>query len=159
MTVDALVKPLLRLEIFQGLRPLQITEIARRAERIVFRDGQVIVHSGTPGDGAYVVVSGEALCLTRAGARPGPEPIQPGSLIGELAMLIEHDYAITVVARGTVRALKLTREAMHDQMRDDTVLAGHISDKITGRLAMLAAELRKIDGRLAQVTQSSHVAG
>lgn len=158
MTVDALVKPLLRLEIFQGLRPLQITEIARRAERMVFSPGQVIVHAGTPGDGAFVIVSGEAVCISRGTSRISPEPIEPGSLIGELAMLVEHDYAITVIARGPVRALKVVREAMHEQMRDDARMAEHISAKITSRLASLADELRRIDNRLAHVAEA-HAAG
>ena len=154
MVMDALIKPLLRLEIFQGLKPLQITEIARQAERIVFREGDIIVHSGKPGDAAYVVVSGEAVCLKRSGGHVRAEPIEAGSLIGELAMLVEHDYSITVVAKGPVRALKIGREAMHDQMRDDRHLAEHISAKITARLSRLAAELRGIDSRLARVAEA-----
>ena len=154
MAMDALIKPLLRLEIFQGLKPLQITEIARQAERIVFREGDIIVHSGTPGDAAYVVVSGEAVRLKRSGAHVRAEPIEAGSLIGELAMLVEHDYSITVVAKGPVRALKIAREAMHEQMRDDRHLAEHISAKITARLSRLAAELRGIDSRLAHVAEA-----
>ena len=153
MAVDTLVKPLLRLEIFQGLRPLQITEIARQAERMVFSPGQVIVHAGMPGDGAYVIVSGAAVCIGRGSSRISPEPIEPGSLIGELAMLVEHDYTITVVAREPVRALKICRDTIHEQMRDDAGLAEHISNKITSRLASLAAELRRIDGRLAHVAE------
>lgn len=158
MTVDALVKPLLRLEIFQGLRPLQITEIARRAERMVFRPGQVIIHAGVRGDGAYVIVSGDAVCIGRGTVSIDPEPIEAGSLIGELAMLVEHDYAITVVARGPVRALKLVRETMHEQMCDDVRMAEHVGAKITSRLASLAAELRRIDSRLAHAADL-HAAG
>jgi CRP-like cAMP-binding protein len=154
MAIDALVKPLLRLEIFQGLKPLQITEIARNAERVVFREGQTIINSGAPGDGAYVLVSGEAVCVGQPGQPSGSEPIEPGSLLGELAMLVEHDYSVTVVAKGPVRALKIGRSAMHDQMRDDPRLAEHISHKITARLTALAAELRAIDGRLAQVAEA-----
>lgn len=152
MSFDVIVKPLLRLDLFQGLKPLQITEIARRAERIVFRPGQVIIDAGARGDGGYVIVSGDAVCISRGTVRISPEPIEPGSLIGELAMLVEHEYAITVVARGPVRALKLTREAMHEQMCDDARMAEHISAKITARLAGLADELRRIDSRLAHAT-------
>lgn len=153
MTVDVLVKPLLRLEIFQELRPLQITEVARRAERMVFSPGQLIVHAGTPGDGAFVIVSGDAVCVGRGTSRIKPEPIEPGSLIGELAMFVEHDYAVTVIARGPVRVLKIMREAMHEQMRDDASMAEHISTKITSRLTSLADELRRIDSRLAHVAE------
>ena len=43
MAIDTLVKPLLRVALFQGLKPLQITEIARLADRIVYRPGEVII--------------------------------------------------------------------------------------------------------------------
>jgi CRP-like cAMP-binding protein len=150
MAIDPRVAPLLRLEIFQGLRPLQLTEVARRAERMVFREGQVIVRAGTPGDGAFVIVSGDTLSLARCDGQVQRRPIEPGSLIGELAMLIDHEYAVTVVAKGPVKALKITREAMLDQMRDDPRLAEHLSARITSRLTRLAEELRTIDGVLAQ---------
>jgi CRP-like cAMP-binding protein len=152
MAIDALVRPLLRVEIFQGLKPIQITEVARRAERVVFRDGQIIVHSGTPGDGAYVIADGEAVCRRRNGDRAISEPIETGSLIGELAMLVEHEYTITVVAKGTVRALKITREAMHEQMCDDLHLAEHLSAKIAERLKRISVELRQIDAALAHAS-------
>ena len=42
MAIDRLVAPLLRVPLFAGLRPLQITEIARHAERMKFRRGDVI---------------------------------------------------------------------------------------------------------------------
>jgi len=35
----------------------------------------------------------------------------PGSLIGEMAMLVEHDYGSTIVARDRVFCLKLLRTA------------------------------------------------
>jgi CRP-like cAMP-binding protein len=58
------------------------------------------------------------------------------------------------VAKTPVRALKIAREAMHEQMRDDRRLAEHISGKITDRLTRLAAELRTIDGGLARAAEA-----
>jgi len=37
---------MLELEIFQGLEPLQITEIARRAYRVVYKPGDIIPAGG-----------------------------------------------------------------------------------------------------------------
>ena len=55
MSMDAVSAHLVRLEIFHGLKPLQITEIARHAERVVFkeptplsRDEKIIVKLLTP---------------------------------------------------------------------------------------------------------------
>ena len=53
MAMDNLVAPLLRLPLFAGLKPLQLTEIVRRAERQSFWPGDLITKAGQPGDGGY----------------------------------------------------------------------------------------------------------
>lgn len=149
MTIDALVAPLLKIALFQGLRPLQITEIARRAERIVFRPGQAIVEADKEGDAAFVIVSGEAVRTQGPDIGAIPEPVPVGALLGEMAMLVETEYSSTIVAQTPVRALKINRAEMYEQMAEDHQLAEHLIGKITGRLKSLAVELRAIDRQLA----------
>ena len=69
MAIDALVKPFLLLPLFQGLKPLQLTEIVRRADRIIYRPGDIIIEEDQVGDAAIVIVSGEAVRVT--GLEPG----------------------------------------------------------------------------------------
>jgi CRP-like cAMP-binding protein len=155
MTTDNLVAPLLRLPIFAGLKPLQLSEIVRNAERLRFWPGDQLTEAGEPADGAYLIVSGPAERVAGPGlpiaVAPGSEALAPGSLIGELAMLVEIDYGSTVVARDRVFCLKLTRPAMHDQMLEDASLAEHFRQKLTERLLQTAADLRRIDQSLVQV--------
>src|SRR4249919_487950 len=101
MAIDNPVDLLLRLPLFGGLKPLQLTEIVRRAERLRFWPGDVLIKAGQPGDGAYLIVSGQPQRVAGPGlaAMAMPENVVPGSLIGELAMLVEHDYGSTIVAR------------------------------------------------------------
>jgi len=147
MAIDKLVAPLMRVPLFATLKPLQLTELARQAERIAFRPGSTITTAGAPGDGAYLIVSGEAARVPK-GAGPA-QPIEPGSLVGELAMLTEHVYGVTVVAQSRVNALKITRAGLHAQMRDDPRLAEHFTGLLTERLTQVAAEMRSIDEVLA----------
>ena len=56
MSMDAVSAHLVRLEIFHGLKPLQITEIARHAERVVYKPGQALIEDGKAGDAAIIVV-------------------------------------------------------------------------------------------------------
>jgi CRP-like cAMP-binding protein len=149
MAIDSLVAPLLRVALFQGLRPLQITEIARRAERIMFRPGQTIVEAGAEGDAAFILISGVAERIKGPDMGPQPETIAVGSLIGEMAMLVDTEYSSTIIAQTAVRALKITRTGMYDQMNEDLGLAEHLVAKIAARLQVLAVELRAIDRRLA----------
>ncbi len=158
MAIDPVSRNLLRLEIFHGLKPLQITEIARHAERMMYQPGQVMIADGAAGDAAIVVVSGDAV-RTKApmSSEARDEAIEPGSMLGEMAMLIETDYSSTVVAQGPVKALRITREAMLGMMLEDPDLAEHLVGKIARRLHGIAAELRKIDVVLASEAEGSTV--
>jgi CRP/FNR family transcriptional regulator, cyclic AMP receptor protein len=144
MSVDANVALLQRIPIFARLSVSQITEIVRNAEKVKFRARQHITEAGAPGDGAYLLVSGNA-------ERPAaPEqPLPPGSLIGELAMLVDHNYGATIVAKDRVHCLKITRAALHEQMLADPSLADLLSQHISERLHKAADRLRRIDNLLA----------
>ena len=148
MPVDTIAASLLRVELFRHLKPLQITEIARHSERIVFRRGEVITEAGASADAAYLIVGGPAL-LVGGGDLPGEtSTVEPSSIVGEMAMFIEHDYASTVVADGPVRALKITRDGMRTQLLDDPGLATELMNRIAARLSDVAMELRRIDAAL-----------
>jgi CRP/FNR family cyclic AMP-dependent transcriptional regulator len=145
MAIDYVSAALLRLPIFAGLKPLQITEIARRAVHCEFRSGEVITRVGVAADAAYLVLSGEADGRPGPGSRSGTEPIAPGSLLAELAMFVDHLYGVTAVARSPVQCLKLTRAAMHAQMREDPDVARRLARVIRERLTRIAHELQEID--------------
>lgn len=152
MAIDALVLPLLNVPLFQGLKPLQLTEIARRADRIVYKPGDVIVTAHTGSDAAVLVVSGEAVRTEGPGIKDGAEPIPPGALISEMTMLIETESSSTIVARTAVRALRITRAEMLAHMEDDPTLAHHFIEKISGRVSSFVAGLKEIDRTLAKAT-------
>jgi CRP/FNR family cyclic AMP-dependent transcriptional regulator len=145
--MDKVIAALMRVAAFSGLTPQQLQEIARHAEKRKFSRGEVITGAGRPGDGAFVIASGPAERLEGSG-HPS-EMLEPGSLIGEMAMLIEHDYQSTVMARDWVFCLKITRAAMHAQMREDPSLAEHFQRRVTERLLKVAEDLRQIDAVLA----------
>lgn len=155
VAVDAVLAHFLRVEMFRGLKPLQITEIARHAERIAFRPGQTLIENGQSGDAALLVISGGAVRTRGPDLGSSPEPVEPGSLIAEMAMLVETEHTSTVVAQGPVRALRITRDSLLAQMKDDPSLAEHFVDKIAGRLHRIADELKRIECALSGVGSSA----
>jgi CRP-like cAMP-binding protein len=138
MAIDSVAASLLRIPIFAGLKPLQITEIARQAVHCVFRRGDIVIKAGMPGDAAYLVLSGEAERRPAPGSRAAPQPIEPGSLVGELAMLVEHVYGTTVVAAADVHCLKIGRTELHLQMLADPDLAARFARAVKERLIVRA---------------------
>jgi len=147
MAIDALVAPFLRVEIFQGLELRQIEEIARRAERVVYRPGDVIVNGNFSGEGAVLLASGEAVIAGERGyVHETNEPIPAGSLLNEMAMLIETELSLIVFARTTVRALRISRAELHQQMVEDPAIAEHFIEKISGRLTDFVEGFRRVEG-------------
>lgn len=153
MAMDALVKPFLHLPLFKGLKPLQLTEIVRRAGRIVYKPGDILIEEDQVGDGAIVIVSGEAIRLNGENEGLPAESIPEGSMIAELAMLVETVHSATIVARTPIRALKISREEIHAQMSEDRQLSEHMMLRIAERLQTLARELQQIDQALATLAE------
>ena len=124
MAIDALVKPLLSLPLFRGLPPLQLTEIVRRAERVIYAPGDVIAAENQLSDAAIVIVSGNCIRLDDDGGQLHGEQLPEGSMISELAMLVEVTHISTIIAQGPVKALRMTRERMRELMEDEPESVG-----------------------------------
>lgn len=148
MAIDVLVKPLLALPLFRGLTPLQLTEIVRRAERIIYRAGDALVVENQESDAAIIIISGPCLRIDDNGdtaQKSRGELVPEGAMIAELAMLIEIVHTTTVIAQGPVKALRLTRQKMREFMDEEPALAAHFSACIISRLKLLANDLKAID--------------
>lgn len=148
MAVDALVKPLLPLPLFRGLTAAQLHEISRRTERIVYRPGDMIAAENTESSGAIIIVSGHCIRLEGKSKDARGELLPEGSMIAELAMLVEVVHSATIVAQTVVKALSLPRERMHELMQQNPALAAHFSSVMIKRLREIADELSAIDLRL-----------
>jgi len=155
MAIDLVLESLCRVPLFAALTPEQIAEIGQGAQRRTFRKGETVAKLGEAGDGAYLILAGEAVSRSGVDACGPTEPVEPGSLVGELAMLVEHRYGTTVVAQGWVDCLKLERATLHEQMRADPDIAERIADTIRGRLTLVAAELEIIDRLLMRSIERS----
>ena len=136
------------LPLFRGLTPLQIAAIARRAERVSYHPGATIIEENGTADAAILTIAGTAARVSGPELTGRSEPVPPGSLLGEAAMLVETTYGSTVVARSAVRAVQISREALHEQMRADPDLAERLVENLTKRLTIFAEELRRIDALL-----------
>ncbi len=154
MFIESLVEPLRRVALFQGLQPTQLSEIARQAERVQFKADDTIISEGQPADAAILIVSGTA--KRTGGPSTGDDTFGPGILLGEMAMLVETEYSSTVVCVEPIRALKITRERLLEQMSTDISLADHFVAQLSGRLRQLAAEFRKISKALEPEGRPKH---
>lgn len=155
MAFDTLVQPLRVLALFQGLSPAQLTEIARRAERVVYRAGDHIITEDATADAAVIIVAGEAH-RTSGPDLDEVEVLPVGTLLGEMGMLVETTHTSTVVAVSAVRALRIQRAELMAQMARDQSLADHFVRLVTERLHEIAEAMRAVDCGLAFALGEDH---
>jgi CRP-like cAMP-binding protein len=153
MALDLIADCLQRHDAFRGLAHEQIERIAREAERLIFRNGQKLLEAGCDGDGAILIISGYAVTLADPELDVDAYEIEAGAMLGEAAMLSEHQFRVTVVAAGDVKAVRINRATLLAHMQEDPTLAEHFYNRVASRLQRLAVELRLIDERLAAVSQ------
>jgi CRP-like cAMP-binding protein len=150
MPLDLFAGHLAVLPLFRGLSPLQIAAIARRAERVAYSPGATIIEENAVADAAVLIVAGTAARVSGPELAGRSEPVAAGSLLGEAAMLVETTYGSTVVARTAVRAVHITRDALHEQVLQDPLLADRLVQNLAKRLTAFADELRRVDALLGK---------
>jgi CRP/FNR family cyclic AMP-dependent transcriptional regulator len=70
-------------------------------------------------------------------------------------MLVETVHNVTVTAQERLRALAFHRDAFRSVMEAHPKLAQHVAEKLLVRLYGLAAEIRTVDERLAQLEMAA----
>jgi len=154
MALEANVELLARGSIFQGLSSEQLSTITKATKKTFFEEGSKIVEAEHRGDTAYLILSGKAVSCPPKGVTFGSEELEPGTLVGEMAMLVETVYSITIVAEERVRALAIDRKALFEVMEEDPSIAQHFSEKLLGRLSALAQDLHAVDAQFAVLEAS-----
>lgn len=149
---DSRIRLLEHLPLFEGLTPRQLAAIVDIARKAFFEPGDSLIRANRSGDTAFVIMTGLARCLAPTGATISQ--VGPGTLVGELAILVETTHSFTVEAMERLRALAIHRQALQRVMKQDTLIASTISDNLVLRLRAVARELRTVDALLARVERN-----
>jgi CRP/FNR family cyclic AMP-dependent transcriptional regulator len=153
--LDTKIELLRQVPLFLGITEEQLGAIAAIAQKTFFQEGENLITDGQSGDTAFLIMTGKAGYARTEHGEVLDEDLWPGTLVGELAMLVETVHNITVTAKERLRALAIHREAFRGVMEQHPALAQHISEKLLVRLHGLAADLRKVDSRLAAIENAA----
>ena len=141
--------------LFAGLSADELDAIATAGEKRYFEAGENLITQGEKGDTAFFILTGKASCTRNEKGQVLKDDLLPGTLAGELAMLVETVHAVTVTASGRLRALALPRKAFRSVMEAKPRIAKNIAERLLIRLHSLAAELREVDGKLAEIEKAA----
>jgi CRP/FNR family cyclic AMP-dependent transcriptional regulator len=148
------IELLQNLPIFGGLSSKQLGSIVNVATKAFFESGDNLITKDAAGHSAFLIMTGSAECLHFPGAPAAGGQIGPGTLVGELAMLVDTVHSLTVQAQARVRAIAIHREALRRAMQHDPAIAQQISDNLLVRLQNLAQDLRRFDVLLANAERA-----
>ena len=151
MALETNAELLGRVSIFEGLTDEQLSLIAAKGRKTYFAEGGAILKAGERGDTTYLILTGLASTDPEPGSGIEMEMLEPGTVVGEMAMLVEATHTLTVKAKVRVRALAIPRADLYELMEGDPSIAHHFSQKLLERLAVLAGDLRQMDARFAAV--------
>ena len=111
MNVRADAETLRRIPIFADCDPGPLQVMAFAAERQSFEPGEAIIVEGQTGISAYLMLSGRAdINVLKKSRTPAIGHAEPGTLLGELAMIGMTPYALTVIASAHVATARIDRK-------------------------------------------------
>jgi len=153
--LDSKIELLQLVPLFNGLTADQLEAIAAAGQKKYFEAQENLIQLGEKGDTAFLILTGKAGCARNEKGEEFVKDLWPGTLVGELGMLVETVHTVTVTANERLRALAFPRDAFRSVMEANPEIAKHIAEKLLVRLHGLAAQLREVDDKLAQIEKAA----
>jgi CRP-like cAMP-binding protein len=122
-------------ELFSEVRHEELVPVAYIADEVRFPAGTTFIRQGDLGDCCYLIVQGEAQVVVDGVGPVATRP--PGSLLGEMAIILRRPRSASCVANTAVIALRIN----HD---DFWALLGAKPALARGVMAVLAARLDEV---------------
>jgi CRP-like cAMP-binding protein len=135
------IRKLSRISIFRAMETDALRLIAFGAETKILRAGDVLFRRGDKSDAGFILLRGSiALQETDDGSAPA-QIIEPDSLIGEVALIVETERPATAIARGPSTVLKISRGLFHRVLREYPQSAARLRAAMADELKALLREL------------------
>ena len=120
--------------VFSALPKALLDPLLARGEEVTFLDGETVMRLGEPADALYLVLEG-AVRVERPGRLT---QIVPGELVGEIQVLAGGPRTANVHAEGSVRMLRVPREAVIAALEADSRAAMGLIEVLANRFRELA---------------------
>jgi CRP-like cAMP-binding protein len=140
MSIDIAMSLLKRLEFFDVFDTEQLRIILFAAENRVLRPNERLYSKGDPAHEAYLVQSGLVMLVDET-SESDPALAGPGTLIGEMALLVETERMTDAVAREATSLLIIPRKLILRLLSEYPDSAALLRQKIAARTASLKDSL------------------
>lgn len=136
-----------RLPIFASLTNEEALSVARRCQYAVYRAGSTVFREGERGDTLMILLAGrlQVSCRGEDGVNVQVAELEPGSVIGEMAVIDPAPRAASAYAPEETVVLIIDSETLDDLVDDRNPAASQIMRTI---LFLLARRFRTMDHRV-----------
>ena len=121
----------MRVPLFADLDQAEIEVLAESMRRRTFPAGDTVTTEGAPGDGFFVVESGEAEVMVQ-GQRQGT--ITSGDCFGEIALLMGSERMATITATSDLHCYGLTPSDFRAVVEENPSIAWKLYQSMADRL-------------------------
>jgi CRP-like cAMP-binding protein len=132
-------------EIFKGLKPVEISQLMGIAKSVELEPEEVILKEGAIGSNFYLILDGEV--ELRKGNRSNPSSwvtrIGRGSVLGEMAFLLNVPRSMTAVAATPCKLIEMDYDRFHKLLASRRVAPYKLIYNIAGILAERVYSLDK----------------
>jgi CRP-like cAMP-binding protein len=148
MSIDDDVALLERVPTLRLLGVAALRVIAIGSEQQEFARGSVLFRSGDAADCGYVVQHG-AFRISLDDGSDFETTAGPGTLIGELALLVAMPRPSTAIALEHCGVIRITRSLFQRVLDSDPAAARRLRDDMAARVSQLASDVMLVGSKLS----------
>lgn len=151
MSVKAEAEVFRRIPLFAGCEPAHLQMIAFSAERVELPKGRFIIKQGEKGAAAFLILQGKAEASVEEEGDTRPvASLDPGSFVGELAMIADLPYSLSVTASEKVTAARIPRELFMRVASEFPEFGVKVQAALSNKLDASVSELRQVQALFDQ---------
>jgi CRP-like cAMP-binding protein len=132
VVAGAPIETLRRVPLFEDLDPTELQSVADLMHEANVPAGAVVTAEGGPGDGFFVIDSGEAEVMVEGQPRG---TMTAGDYFGEIALLMGSDRTATVKATSDLRCFALTPSDFRTLVEANPSIAWKVIQSMAARLS------------------------
>ncbi len=136
------VEILRRIPLFANIDPAKLKLMCFASERVTFKDGEVLCRQGETGDAAFIILDGTAdVQVERKEGTMSVATLTKNDIVGEIAILCDVPRTATVLAKGELTTLKVTKDLFFGLVKDFPEIGVEIMRVVAHRLDTTTREL------------------
>jgi CRP/FNR family cyclic AMP-dependent transcriptional regulator len=145
--------------LFAKVNPTKLKLLAFTGERLEYSSGDELFHQDDYGDAAYVILDGEADILVD-GPRKAIKVATLGKneIIGEIAILCGVPRSASVVARGNLHTLRVSKEGFFHLVNEFPEVAIEVMSALAAKLQRTTRALTAARAKLEELERAPSAA-